>query len=251
MKLIIAGYGYVGKAYHAILKKSWDIEIHDPSLGYVADFDKTCQGIICCVSTPSTPDGTCNGTNVIDIVNQAKELDNIPVLVKSTIDLKTWDQIKTFNTTFSPEFLRAETALADLQDTDTFYLSSGDTNFWASILIESLGKINVNTKQPPEELILIKYLRNSFLATKVSFFNQVYDLCQAIGVNYDNVANGISADKRIGNSHTTITAERGFGGHCFPKDTVALTKLAEQHGVDLSLIECAIKYNYQVRKDNV
>ena len=153
MKLIIAGYGYVGKAYHAILKESWDIEIHDPSLGYVADFDKTCQGIICCVSTPSTPDGTCNGTNVIDIVNQAKELDNIPVLVKSTIDLKTWDQIKTFNTTFSPEFLRAETALADLQDTDTFYLSSGDTNFWASILIESLGKINVNTKQPPEELI--------------------------------------------------------------------------------------------------
>jgi UDPglucose 6-dehydrogenase len=251
MKLIIAGYGYVGKAYHAILKESWDVEIHDPRLGYVADFDKVCQGIICCVSTPSNADGSCDGSSVIDVVNQARQLDNIPVLVKSTIDLQVWDQIKEFNTTFSPEFLRAETAVKDLCNAETHYLAKGDTNFWATILIEALGKINVNTKNSPEELILIKYLRNSFLATKVSFFNQVYDLCEASGVNYTSVANGVSVDKRFGESHTSITTERGFGGHCFPKDTLALTKLAEQHGVDLSLIECAIKYNYQVRKDNV
>ena len=251
MKLIIAGYGYVGKAYHAILKESWDVEIHDPRLGYVADFDKVCQGIICCVSTPSNADGSCDGSSVIDVVNQARQLDNIPVLVKSTIDLQVWDQIKESNTTFSPEFLRAETAVKDLCNAETHYLAKGDTNFWATILIEALGKINVNTKNSPEELILIKYLRNSFLATKVSFFNQVYDLCEASGVNYTSVANGVSVDKRIGESHTSITTERGFGGHCFPKDTLALTKLAEQHGVDLSLIECAIKYNYQVRKDNV
>ena len=214
MKLIIAGYGYVGKAYHAILKNSWDIEIHDPSLGYVADFDNVCQGIICCVSTPT-------------------------------------NQIKTFNTTFSPEFLRANTALQDLADTKVFELAKGDTNFWATILIEALGKVTVNTKSSAEELILIKYFRNAFLANKVAFFNQIYDLCQATNIDYDVVSSGIGKDPRIGDSHTDVTDARGFGGHCFPKDTNAIVKTADQRGVDLSLLKSTIAYNYQIRKDNV
>jgi UDPglucose 6-dehydrogenase len=249
MKLIIAGYGYVGKAYHAILKNSWDIEIHDPSLGYVADFDNVCQGIICCVSTPTNEDGSCDGSNVIDICKTPKN--KCPILVKSTIDLDVWNQIKTFNTTFSPEFLRANTALQDLADTKVFELAKGDTNFWATILIEALGKVTVNTKSSAEELILIKYFRNAFLANKVAFFNQIYDLCQATNIDYDVVSSGIGKDPRIGDSHTDVTDARGFGGHCFPKDTNAIVKTADQRGVDLSLLKSTIAYNYQIRKDNV
>jgi UDPglucose 6-dehydrogenase len=97
-------------------------------------------------------------------------------------------------------------------------------------------------------LILAKYFRNSFLATKVTFFNQMYDLCNAIGVNYSVVSHLVSVDNRIGRSHTSVTKERGFGGHCFPKDTAAIIKTAELSGIDLGLIKSSIEYNNRIRK---
>jgi UDPglucose 6-dehydrogenase len=85
----------------------------------------------------------------------------------------------------------------------------------------------------------------------VNFFNQVYDLCEAAHINYDNVALGIGMDTRIGNSHTKVNTERGFGGHCFPKDTLAIVNTAKSLDVSLSLINESINYNKVIRKDNV
>ena len=100
----------------------------------------------------------------------------------------------------------------------------------------------------PEELILAKNFRNSFLATKVAFFNQIYDLCEQLGVDYNNVSRAVALDDRIGSSHIEVTEERGFGGHCFPKDTSAIVETALKFNVDLSLIAEAIKYNNKIRK---
>jgi UDPglucose 6-dehydrogenase len=100
-----------------------------------------------------------------------------------------------------------------------------------------------------EELILIKYFRNSFLATKVSFFNQIYDLCEATGIDYNNVKEGIGMDERIGISHTDVNTMRGYGGHCFPKDVQAILETAKANNVDLSLIEQSQQYNTTVRKE--
>jgi UDPglucose 6-dehydrogenase len=110
------------------------------------------------------------------------------------------------------------------------------------------GTPTINLYNKAEELILVKYFRNSFLANKVAFFNQVYDLCKATGVDYDKVAEGVGKDRRIGSSHTEVTEERGFGGHCFPKDIQAIIYTAKQNGVDLTLLQEALEYNKKVRK---
>ena len=73
-------------------------------------------------------------------------------------------------------------------------------------------------------------------------------MCEATGINYDAVATGVGADKRIGTSHTTVTKERGYGGHCFPKDIQAIIYTAKQCGVDLTLLKEALEYNKKVRK---
>jgi UDPglucose 6-dehydrogenase len=76
----------------------------------------------------------------------------------------------------------------------------------------------------------------------------MYDLCNAMGINYGIVSHLVSVDNRIGRSHTGITEERGFGGHCFPKDTAAIVNTAKTVGVDLELINSSIKYNERIRK---
>ena len=98
------------------------------------------------------------------------------------------------------------------------------------------------------ELILTKYFRNSFLATKVSFFNQVYDMCKMLNTNYSNVRSFITQDSRIGESHSYVTEDRGFGGHCFPKDTQALLATAENNNCNLSILKEAVEYNSTIKR---
>ena len=101
-----------------------------------------------------------------------------------------------------------------------------------------------------EEASLAKYTINSFLATKVSFMNEIYQLAQAIGADYNHVAKMVSLDKRIGNSHLQVPGPDGsfgFGGMCFPKDTSALLKYADEAGVSLNVLDAAVKKNVLLR----
>ena len=246
-KIAIAGAGYVGLAYANMFHDiaNIDVFINDPHKG-IRELNYTkADCVIICVSTPEAKDGSCDISNVIDVIAQCP---NIPILIKSTISLEGWKQINQHfpnsSITFSPEFLRAESASEDLRNADTIMLGGTGVDYWSEIF-KPLKHVVVAT---PEELILIKYFRNSFLATKVSFFNQIYDLCEAIGVDYDAVSNGVAMDKRIGDSHTRVTKERGFGGHCFPKDTSAIVSTARQYNVELSLIEEAISYNNSLKR---
>ena len=248
MKIGIAGYGYVGQAHEAALKDYHEILISDSALGHYADLQHA-DAIIICVSTPQHTSGACNINNVYDIVSNAPP---VPILIKSTISLEGWDVIRTdfisANLTFSPEFLRAATALEDFANTKDFMMGGDNVGFWADILITALGNINVSSAGVAE-LILTKYFRNAFLATKVTFFNQMYDLCKAAGIDYDPVAIGVGMDPRIGDSHIKVTEMRGYGGHCFPKDMNALVNTAKTHkNTDLGLINQAINYNSNIRK---
>jgi UDPglucose 6-dehydrogenase len=249
MKIGIAGYGFVGKAHEGALKDYHDLIIYDPALGHYGDL-RHADAIIVCVSTPQGSHGGCHMDNVYDVVNNNS---NVPILIKSTISIEGWDMLKHVfpftSITFSPEFLRAASALEDFQNTDTILLGGGNTGFWADIFITAMGKINVNIANP-KELIVTKYARNSFLALKVAYFNQINDLCKDAGVDYEQVRMYTTLDNRIGESHTTITDERGFGGHCFPKDTGAFIVSGKKYGEHLSILEEAIKYNHRVRKDD-
>ena len=247
MKIGIAGYGFVGKAHELILKDYHDLIIYDPALGHYGDM-RHADAIIVCVSTPEGSHGGCKMDNVYCII---EDNPNVPILIKSTISVEGWDMLKHVfphtSITFSPEFLRAETALEDFRKNNTILLGGGNTGFWADIFITAMGKINIDIGKP-KELILAKYARNSFLALKVAYFNQMYDLCKQLNIDYDKVKQFTTMDERISESHTTITEQRGFGGHCFPKDVNALIRTAERDNVDLSILAEALSYNNKIRR---
>ena len=247
MKIGIAGYGFVGKAHEGVLKDYHDIIISDPALKHYGDL-RQADAIIVCVSTPQGSHGGCHMDNVYEVIEDSPD---IPILIKSTISLEGWDMLRHVfpnkQLTFSPEFLRAASALEDFRNNDTILLGGGNTGFWADIFVTAMGNINV-TVADPKELIVTKYARNTFLALKVAYFNQLYDLCKESGIDYEQVRKYTILDNRIGESHTTITDERGFGGHCFPKDANALIKTAEKDNIDLSLLKEAVSYNAKIRR---
>ena len=241
MRILIAGYGMVGKAHHELLKEQHDIEIYDPALGY--KHLKAPDAVIVCVSTPPRKDGACEMKNVFDVIETTPD---VPILIKSTISVEGWDMLvdafPNKQISFSPEFLRAANAVEDLQNTEVLLVGGTNESFWGKVF-----GIGIEIADP-KELILAKYARNSFLALKVAFFNQMYDLCDKLDIEYSAVAHYTGMDERIGYSHTYITDERGFGGHCFPKDTSALVRTAERNNVELSIMKAAIKYNNSIRK---
>jgi len=248
MKIGIAGYGFVGKAHELILKDYHDIIISDPIKGHYGNF-KFADAVIICVSTPSNRQGYCNVRNVCDVIDEAP---NVPILIKSTISPEGWrlitDTCANNDITFSPEFLRAAHWEEDAVTKKDFYFGGESCNFWSDLFLKALGKININIAEP-EELILMKQLRNSYLATKVTFFNQVYDYCKGEGLDFESVRKLITADERIGESHSYVTEERGFGGHCLPKDTLATVRSAMiSADTRMSLLESALDYNESIRK---
>ena len=241
MKITIAGYGFVGKAHYELLKEHHDITIYDPELGY-KDFGKP-EAVIVCVSTPQRPDGSCHMDNVFEVIEASPD---VPILIKSTISVEGWQMlVDTFPNrmlNFSPEFLRAKSAVEDLRNMEVMLIGGTSCNFWSYVF-------NVSCEiADPEQLILAKYARNSFLALKVAFFNQMFDLCGALGIEYEAVAHYTGMDERIGDSHTQVTKERGYGGHCFPKDIAALIKTADRDNVDLSILKEAVEYNRKIRR---
>lgn len=139
----------------------------------------------------------------------------------------------------------------DIQDMDHVILS-GDTDYWRDQYSYNWPNIKINVVKP-QEAIAIKYFRNAFLATKVSFFNEICDFCDEYGINFGQVRAGIAADKRIGDSHSYVWPEdgvRGWGGYCFPKDTSALLKMAAEKDINLNTLQAAVDYNNEIRLDN-
>jgi UDPglucose 6-dehydrogenase len=241
MNITIAGFGFVGKAHKELLKDTHNITIYDPEQGYTTF--GTPDGIIVCVSTPPRKDGSCDMTNVFEVIERSPD---VPILIKSTISVEGWDMlVDTFPNrmlNFSPEFLRQATYLDDIKQMDKLLIGGTSCNYWARVF-------GITTEiADPRELILAKYARNSFLALKVAFFNQMYDLCDALDVEYSAVAHYTTMDERIGDSHSFITEERGFGGHCFPKDINAIIQTGQRDNVDLSILKEVVEYNKRIRK---
>ena len=250
--MIIAGYGFVGQA-HELLFKNFrrEIVIHDPPKGKVADFNNT-SAVIVCVPTPQAEDGSCDMSAVYDVVSQCSK--DTPIMIKSTISLQGWDELKqtypNHRLCFSPEFLRATQWMNDIQTMNNVILS-GDTDYWRDQYSYNWSQMTIKIVSP-EEAIAIKYFRNAYLATKVSFFNEIYDFCSAYDLNFDQVRGGVATDERIGHSHTFVFPDqdvRGFGGMCFPKDTTALRKMAANKNISLNILDAAVKYNNEIKNN--
>jgi UDPglucose 6-dehydrogenase len=254
MKIIIAGYGFVGKAVANSLKEKNDLVVVDPKYtdDKIIDYCDA-DGIIICVGTPSTPSGNCDSRDVCGVLDEVPT--SMPVLIKSTVSIDVIEALKLIypehEICYSPEFLRAATADKDFADQTYMILGGTDSNrIWGDLFRNSLTKLKSIFHCSVEEASITKYTINSFLATKVAFFNQIYDVCQAGGIDYDTVRSLITQDKRIGGSHTQVPGPdggRGFGGACFPKDTKAFIKYAKNLNTPITVLEETAKYNDKVR----
>ncbi len=176
------------------------------------------------------------------------------IVTKSTVPVGTSKEIKKiiskrvsiddFDVVSNPEFLREGSAINDFMRPDRVVI--GCENVKSENIMKELYRPLYLIETPIvstsiESSEIIKYASNSFLATKISFINQVADLCEKVGANVQDVAKGMGIDKRIGNKF--LHAGPGFGGSCFPKDVKAFISSAEQNNVDLSILSTVSKYN--------
>jgi len=249
MNIAIAGYGFVGHAVAAKFSKYMDIIIVDPKLGpeTIADYNNI-EGVIICVNTPQAPNGQCDYSRVADVLETVDY--SIPVVIKSAVDipgvLDLKERFPNHEITYSPEFLRANSADRDFATQDYVIFGGGNQDFWLDVWTKAFPYIAAHFITDIEAS-LVKYAENSFLATKVSFFNQLYDLCENVGADFDSVRYSLCRDDRIGPDHSYVTKERGWGGHCFPKDTTAMIKQAREAGAPFTVLEQACIYNNKVR----
>jgi UDPglucose 6-dehydrogenase len=255
MKIIIAGYGFVGKAVAKALRTKHEVVIVDPkyTTDTIAD-NHDADGLIICVDTP-TVDGLCNIENVANVMDTVPIF--MPVLIKSTITPGILIELEELYTNhsivYNPEFLRARTADQDFIDQKYCVLGGEDPEgFWQELFTSILPNCKLFFHCTAVEAATVKYGINAFLATKVAFFNQLYDMCEQNGADYKMVRQMITHDSRIGNSHTLVPgldSERGFGGACLPKDTEAFIHYANTINAPFSILNESVKYNKKVRKN--
>ena len=213
--------------------------------------------IFIAVGTPSRRgDGHADLSYVYHAAEQiGKNIDGYTVVVtKSTVPVGTGLEVKNiikkvnpnadFDVISNPEFLREGNAIQDFLRPDRVVV--GFESEKAKKIIASLYKPLFLIETPMlftdlKTAELIKYSANAFLAVKISYINQMADLCEKIGADVHDVAKGIGLDKRIGNKF--LHPGPGYGGSCFPKDTVALVKTANQNNSDISIVDTVVKYN--------
>ena len=255
MKIVIIGYGFVGKAVANALKTKHEIVIQDPKYTDYKMIDHhDADGVIVCVDTPATSNGQCDDSNVRAVMGEIPMF--LPVLIKSTMTPDLFEDLeKEFSEhsiCHSPEFLRGATANQDFLNQTYMVIGGEDPEcFWQDLFASVLPKCRMFFNCSITEAATIKYASNSFLATKVAFFNQIYDVCEKNGADYSVVRQILTHDSRIGTSHTVVPGvdgERGFGGHCFPKDTKAFRKYAYGLNTPVTILDQAIDYNETVRK---
>ena len=181
------------------------------------------------------------------------------VCTKSTVPVGTGDEIERIirelrpdaeiSVASNPEFLREGAAIEDFKRPDRIVIGVTD-QMARDVMTELYAPLFINqaplmfTERRAAELI--KYASNAFLATKITFINEIADLCEEVGVNVQDVARGIGLDNRIGTKF--LHAGPGYGGSCFPKDTNALAKTAQDYGVPLRLVESVIAVNDQRKR---
>jgi len=213
--------------------------------------------IFICVGTPTKKNG--NGADLSQIYNVAKQIRTCIskfkiIITKSTVPVTTGDEInkiiskkvprKLFSVVSNPEFLREGDAIRDFIYPDRVVIGTNDKksnkvlkNLYSPLI--SKGAKYVNTSRRAAELI--KYASNAFLATKITFVNELANLCEKIDVNIEDISIGMGLDKRIGGRF--LRAGPAYGGSCFPKDTKAIAATADKFKTNLSVIKSVIKSN--------
>jgi len=231
-------------------------------LSFTTDLEnsiKNSRVIFSAVPTPSAENGEVDLSYVFNVVDKLAEIiDSYKIIVtKSTVAVGTGDKIRErllskgiaedmFDIVSNPEFLREGSAVGDFMRPDRIVLGTSSEKaleimkgiYRSLYLIETpIVGTDVRTAE------MIKYASNAFLATKISFINEVANICENVGANVQMVSKAMGLDGRI--SPKFLHAGPGYGGSCFPKDTLALAKIAEQTGLKATIVEAVIEVNHR------
>lgn len=260
IKIAIVGHGFVGKATDWGFNKNVEKFIVDPiyktTTQDLQDFQPAF--VFVCVPTPMGSDGYQDSEIIKSVVVDLEKFvpDSI-VIVKSTVLPSILEELILLNKNliYNPEFLREKHANYDFENSQMI-IFGGDRNLStkASNLYRDHSRC-INQEYIYVDLLsasLIKYSINTFLASKVIFFNELYQIFNNLGTNdtWEKIVSTISLDSRIGNSHMDVPGHDGrfgFGGACFPKDSMALAKYAKEINSSLSVLEAAIVKNNEIR----
>ncbi len=268
MKIGIVGKGFVGSAVQFGFSPNTgcdaDVKVYDKdpnkSQHSLKDVLDNSDFIFVSVPTPSNSDGSVNLDiidNALNDINKINNRDNI-ILLRSTMvpgsTKKFQDKYPKLNLVFNPEFLTERSAKFDFIN-QSRYIIGGDSKYTAKVADmyrSRFGELISVIETNFETAELIKYMNNCFLATKVSFMNEMKLVSDACGADWEMAVEGFIRDGRIGHSHINVPGhdgKLGFGGVCFPKDILAMISLGQSLGLDMDTLSGAWKTNLKVRPE--
>ena len=264
----IIGQGFVGSAVREGLKDFYDVHTYDlredlRNCESILEVVSKCMFVFVCLPTPMRSDGSCY-TGIVErmIVDlneacRSNGLKNRILIVKSTVPPGTTDTLNSLcdsaTVIFSPEFLTEANSFNDFKNQSRIIIGGPRpaSSKVKTMFRKAFPEIPI-VKTSSSHAEMVKYFINCFLSVKVSFANEMYQLCDEINVDYDKVIEYVMYDNRLGKSHFSVPGPDGnfgFGGHCFPKDLSAMINLMNSYNIDPLVLRAARNKNHEVREN--
>lgn len=252
MKIGIVGYGHVGKLMH---KEIEEAIIYDPMLNIGSKEEiNTCDSVYIAVPTPIGKDGKCD-TSIVEGVLEWLDVDL--VILRSTVYVGFTDYAAEkygLTIVFQPEYYGETPNHPFSEPHSKNWICLGGTEKAIKLGLETYNSYKkIETKVisgPAKDMEMAKYMENSFLAAKVTFVNEMYDIAKSLGVNFEIAREAWLADPRIGESHSKVFLDaRGYSGKCLPKDIANIQRQAKENNVDSKLIDSIILKNTEIYKN--
>lgn len=258
----IIGQGFVGNAIFQKFKNYFNVLTFDldntKCNSTEEEVIEKSEVIFVCLPTPMNEDGSCNIDIVIGVIKKINETtkDKI-VVIKSTIPPNTTNKLNSIyeniTVAFNPEFLTERNAVNDYENQSRIILGGPRpaTTKLKQVFSKVFPKAEI-IKTDSTHAEMVKYLTNTFLSVKVSFANEIYQLCDKLNIDYDKVVEYATHDERLGQSHWSVPGhdnDYGFGGHCFPKDLSALISLTKELNTINNVLVATKGTNDSVRKN--
>ena len=268
MNIGIVGQGYVGTAVKEVFSKHYNVETYDLdkdkcSVDYLEDIVELTELIFVCVPTPMKKDGSCDTSIVEAVVKDINDMvvsRNVSgriVAIKSTIPPGTTNRLnkecENISVIFNPEFLTEANFIDDFKNQNRIIIGGERPSSTKLRQVYSLAFPNAKiVKTGSITAEMVKYFTNTFLATKVSFANEMKMLCDELKIDYDKVVEYSTYDERLGKSHWAVPGpdgKLGFGGSCFPKDLNAILDVCRELGVPAKTLYGVWETNLRVRPE--
>jgi len=256
----IIGQGFVGNAIYQKFKtyfKVYTYDLDESKCNSTKDQVMDAEIVFVCLPTPMDKDGSCHTGIVEKTIEDLNKHGKCQIaVIKSTIPPGTTEKLnfkfRNLSVVFNPEFLTERNAVQDFENQTRIILGGPRpaTTRLKEIYSVAFKKVHF-VKTGSKHAEMVKYITNCYLANKVSFANEMYQLAQALDLDYDKVLEYSLHDERLGTSHWAVKGPDGycgFGGHCLPKDLNALIKVAEEAGVDPIMMKATRDKNDEVRE---